>query len=140
MNKRKQCAATAIFNLYQQRIAERITYARSLLKKGFDFEEKEGYQYIRKDAPWPKSEDEMNDLWRKRVKNDWLRLKLAGKDDKSIVDTLGKRYDNSLNSISKVKSNDVFQSFMNAYATAIDPHTNYLGTRASDEFDISMSL
>ena len=29
---------------------------------------------------------------------------------------------------------------MNAYATAIDPHTNYFGVRASEEFDISMRL
>ena len=130
----------AIFNLYQQRIAERFTYARSLLKKGFDFKIRESYQYTRKNAPWPKSEVELNDLWRKRVKNDWLRLKLAGKDNKSIVDTLDKRYDNTLNSLSKVKSEDVFQDFMNAYAMAIDPHTNYFGVRASEEFDISMRL
>lgn len=130
----------AIFNLYQQRIAERIVYARSLLTKGFDFKKKESYQFSRKNASWPKSEDELNDLWRKRVKNDWLRLKLAGKDDKSIVETLGKRYDKSLESLSKVKSEDVFQSFMNAYATSIDPHTNYFGVRASEEFDITMKL
>ena len=37
----------------------------------------------------------MRELWRKRVKNDWLRLKLAGKDDKSIVEMLDKRYLNS---------------------------------------------
>lgn len=130
----------AMFNLSQQRITERFTYARSLLKKGFDFKKKESYQFTRKNAPWPKSADELNDLWRKRVKNDWLRLKLAGKDDKSIADTLGKRYDNSLSSISKAKSEDVFQYFMNAYAMAIDPHTNYFGVRASEEFDISMRL
>ena len=130
----------AIFNLYQQRITERYTYARSLLKKGFDFQKKEGYQFIRKDAPWSKSEDELNDLWRKRVKNDWLRLKLAGKDSKGIVETLDKRYENSLNSVTKIKSEDAFQDFMNAYAMAIDPHTNYLGVRAAEEFDIAMKL
>ena len=130
----------AIFNLYQQRINERLVYARSLLTNGFDFKKKELYQFNRKDAAWPKSEEELNDLWRKRVKNDWLRLKLAGKDDKSIVETLGKRYDNSLKSLSKVKSEDVFQSFMNAFAMSIDPHTNYFGVRASEEFDISMRL
>ena len=129
-----------MFNLYQQRISERLDYARSLLKVGFDFKQNESYQYSRKDAAWPKSTDELNDIWRKRVKNDWLRLKLAGKNDESIVETLGKRYDNSLNSLSKVKSEDVFQSFMNAYATSIDPHTNYLGVRASEEFNISMRL
>ena len=130
----------AIFNLYQQRIAERINYARSLLKKGFNFKRNESYQFIRKDAPWPKSEEELNDLWRKRVKNDWLRLKLANKSDANIVDTLEKRYDNSLNSLSRMKSEDVFQTFMNAYTMAIDPHTNYLGVRASEEFNISMRL
>jgi carboxyl-terminal processing protease len=129
-----------IFNLYQQRISERIAYARSLLKKGFDFRRKESYQYNREKAPWVQSESEMDDLWRKRVKNDWLRLKLAGKDAKSIAETLDKRYENILNSISRVKSEDVFQNFMNAYAMSIDPHTNYFGVRASEDFDISMSL
>ncbi|MGA8863089.1 MAG: carboxy terminal-processing peptidase [Gallionella sp.] len=129
-----------IYNLYQQRIAERYVYARSLLKDGFDFSKKESYQFTRKDAPWAKSESELNEVWRKRVKNDWLRLKLAGKDDKSIAETLDKRYQNSLDNLSKVNSEDVFQEFMNAYAMSIDPHTNYFGVRASEEFDISMKL
>jgi carboxyl-terminal processing protease len=130
----------AIFNLYKQRIAERITYARTLLKQGFDFDKKESYQLEREKEPWPKSEEEMRDLWRKRVKNDWLRLKLAGKDDKSIIETLNKRYDHSLKGVSKLKSEDAFQAFMNAYAMSIDPHTNYFGKRASEDFDISMKL
>lgn len=129
-----------IYNLYQLRIEERYTYARSLLKKGFDFKAEESAQLSRKDAPWAQSTDELNDLWRKRVKSDWLRLKLAGKDSKSIVKTLDKRYSNSLKGLSKVKSEDVFENFMNAYAMAIDPHTNYLGVRSSKEFDIAMKL
>jgi len=130
----------AIFNLYQQRITERFIHARGLLGKGFSFDKNESYQYSRKNSTWPNSADELNDLWRKRVKNDWLRLKLAGKDDKSIRETLTKRYDNSLSRIAKIKSEDAFQYFMNAYAMAIDPHTSYLGVRASEDFDISMRL
>ena len=130
----------AVFNLYKQRIAQRVTYAQSLLKTGFDFDKKEVYQYDREKAAWVKSDDAMQDLWRKRVKNDWLRLKLAGKDDKSIIDVLNKRYDNYLKGVGKLKSDDAFQSFMNAYAMSIDPHTNYFGVRASEDFDISMKL
>jgi len=130
----------AIFNLYAQRVSERIAYARRLLRDGFDFSQKESYQYAREKEIWPESDVEMRNIWRKRVKNDWLNLKLAGKDNQSIVETLGKRYDNSLNSLSRIKSEDAFQTFMNAYATAIDPHTNYFGVRASEEFDISMRL
>ena len=130
----------AIFNLYKQRIAERITYAQSLLKQGFDFTKQDSYQYDREKAPWLKSEDEAHNLWQKRVKNDWLRLKLANKTDKNIVEVLNKRYDNYLKGINKLKGDDAFQSFMNAYAMSIDPHTNYFGVRASEDFDISMKL
>jgi carboxyl-terminal processing protease len=130
----------AIFNLYVQRVSERFAYARSLLKEGFDFRQMERYQYAREKEPWLKSEAEMRDLWRKRVKNDWLRLKLAGKDDRSIVSTLDRRYDNAQRRIGRAKSEDVFQAFMNAYTTSIEPHTNYLGPRATQGFEISMKL
>jgi carboxyl-terminal processing protease len=130
----------AIFNLYEHRAAERFAYARTLLKKGFDFQKIESYQYAREKEAWPKIESEMRELWRKRVKNDWLRLKLAGKGDKSIVEILDKRYDNFLKRIGRVKSADAFQTYMNAYTMAIEPHTNYLGPRAAEDFNISMRL
>ena len=133
-------APFAVYNLYEQRVNDRFNYAESLLAKGFDFTAKEGYQYNRSKAPWAKSDDEIHDLWRKRVKNDYLRLKLAGKDEKTIAATLTKRYDTYISRINKSKSEDVFQIFMDSYAMSIDPHTSYLGPRATEDFDISMKL
>jgi carboxyl-terminal processing protease len=133
-------APFAIYNLYQQRFDQRIAYARELLKTKFDFSADESYQVDREKAAWPKSEDEVRDLWRKRVKNDWLRLKLAGKDDKAIRETLDKRYESYTSRSRKLNNEDVFQIFMNAYAMSIEPHTNYLGPRASESFDIAMRL
>ncbi|WGG52618.1 carboxy terminal-processing peptidase [Rugamonas sp. DEMB1] len=130
----------AVYNLYQQRFNERFGYARELLKTKFDFAVDESYQYDREKAEWPKNEAEMRELWRKRIKNDWLRLKLAGKDDKAIRDTLDKRYDNYMGRSRKLNNEDVFQIFMNAYTMSIEPHTNYLGPRASENFDIAMRL
>lgn len=130
----------AIFNIYQERITDRITYARNLLKDNFDFTVEESYPLARDKGPWPKTSAERDDLWRKRVKNDWLRLKLAGKNDVDIRETLGKRYDNSLARVFKSKPEDVFQTFMAAYTTSVDPHTDYFGAKASAEFDISMKL
>ncbi len=130
----------AVFNLYAKRAIERFTYADSLLKAGFDFQQNESYQYLREKEPWAKSEDEIKELWRKRVKNDWLQLKLAGKDDKKIVETLSKRYENFLKRMSRLKSEDAFQIFMNAYTMTVDPHTNYMVPRTSENFDISMRL
>ncbi len=131
-----------IFNLYERRAVERMVYARRLLhnSKGFDFNSDETLMIDRKDQPWPATEADSLDLWRKRVKNDWLRLKLAGQDDAAIVKVLDKRYDSTSKRIGKITGADAFQAFMNAYTMAIEPHTNYLGPRAAENFDIAMRL
>lgn len=129
-----------IFNVYERRVAERLAYARTLLQKGFDFRSEENLLIDRKGQPWPASEAQLQDLWRKHVKNDWLRLKLAGKDDKSVAAVLDKRYESAFKRLGKVTSADAFQAFMNAYTMAIEPHTNYLGPRAAEDFDIAMRL
>lgn len=130
----------AMFSLFQRRQRERLVYARALLKQNFDFSVPESYLYQRSQENWAPSESEVKDLWRRRVKNDWLRLKLAGKDEATIRTTLEKRYDYALANLKKLKSEDVFQIFMNAYAMSVEPHTNYLGPKAADDFDISMRL
>ncbi|MFN0038564.1 MAG: carboxy terminal-processing peptidase [Burkholderiales bacterium] len=130
----------AMFNLNKQRAAERFAHARALLKTGFDFQQNESYQFAREKEGWPKTEAEMNGLWRKRVKNDWLRLKLAGQDDKNIVDILDKRFDGFRKRLGQTTNADAFQTYMNAYTTAIEPHTNYMGPRAAEDFGISMRL
>ena len=108
-----------IFNLYERRAAERLVYARGFLQKGFDFQSDETLLIDRKGQAWPATEAQLKDLWRKRVKNDWLRLKLAGKDDAGIVKVLDKRYDSAFKRIGKITSADAFQAFMNAYTMAI---------------------
>ena len=130
----------SIFNAYDQRFVDRMNYARNLLKQNFDFTVKEDYPLLRDKSPWLQSEAESDDLWRRRVKGEWLRLKLAGKTDAVIRKTLDKRYQISLERAYKFKSDDVFQSFMDAFTNSVDPHTDYFGARASAEFDISMKL
>jgi len=133
-------APFTIFNLYQRRTGERFAFARSLLKTGFSFASDERFTYVRDKAEWARSEDALSDLWRQRVKNDWLRLKLAGKADAEIRTTLDQRYAQSIKRLDRLKSDDAFQTFMNAYTMTIEPHTGYLGPRASADFDISMRL
>jgi len=140
INNENLSAPFGIYNLYLQRFNERMNYARQLLKTKPDFTLDESIELDREKSPWPKTEDEVRELWRKRVKHDWLRLKLAGKEEKAIRDTLDKRYENYVARYRKLNNEDVFQMFMNAYATAIEPHTNYLGPRSADNFDIAMRL
>ena len=131
--------AWAMFAVYRMRVGERIAYARGLLKGGFDFSGNERYEYDREHAPWAASGAALDTLWKQSVKNDWLRLKLAGKKPEEISKTLDKRYANVLDGVGEIKGEDVFQSFLNAYAASIDPHTDYMTPRSAENFNMQIS-
>jgi carboxyl-terminal processing protease len=129
-----------IFKRYRQRVDERIKFALDAVNKNFNFDLDESYRFDRREDDWSVSKTELDTLWRKRVKNDVLNLKLTSKDNDEIKKTLSDRYERIRTSTFQLNSNDVFQSFINAYTTSIEPHTAYFSPRTSENFDISMRL
>jgi carboxyl-terminal processing protease len=133
--------AFEIFALYQTRVGERAAHARALLNQDiFRFDSDDRWEYDREDAPWATDTAELDRLWQQSVRNDWLRLKLAGKAPEEIRKTLDKRYANMAKSASEMNGADAFQTFLNAYTTSIDPHTDYFNPRAAERFEQTMSL
>ena len=133
----------AIYKVHLERLQSRLQYALSLLEKGvdsFDFTLDEELLVDRENAAWPKNEQELDDLWRKRVKDEVLRLKIAGKEPKAIQELLTKRYKNQLSRLEQTRGEDVFQTYINAFAQSYDPHTQYLSPDNAENFDINMSL
>ena len=134
------------FTLYRRhltRMEERLNYALAELGKGvdeIDFTVDEQLQVDREKAPWAKDRAELDELWRKRVKDEVLRLKIAGKETKDIQELLTKRYKNQLARLKQTRGEDVFQAYINAFATTYDPHTTYLSPDNAENFDINMSL
>jgi carboxyl-terminal processing protease len=132
--------AFEIFRRLQARNRERIQYAIELLGHEPDFTLAETFLFDRDGLPWPANPEELDDLWRKRVKNDALSLRLAGKDWPETQDVLRKRYERVLKRIDQVGPDDVLEIFLNAYSHVFDPHSNYLGPRNTEEYNIAMSL
>jgi carboxyl-terminal processing protease len=132
--------AFVIFRRYQQRSRERMAYAIDLLNKKPDFEVDESFNFDREKEPWPANTAEMNELWRKRVKNDALSLVTAGKQWSDAADILRKRYEHVAKRMDQSKPEDVFEAFMNAFVLSLDPHSNYFSARNSEEYNIQMSL
>ena len=132
-----------IYKRYLDRVKQRLDFALAELNKGvdkIDFTAKETLLIDRKDAPWMKDQAELDDLWRKRVKDEVLRQKIAGKDPKQIQETLTKRYKNQLARLDQTRAEDIFQAYINTFAQSYDPHTNYLSPDNAENFDINMSL
>lgn len=132
-----------IYKRYLDRVKQRLDFALAELNKGvdkIDFTTKETLLIDRKDAPWMKNQAELDDLWRKRVKDEVLRQKIAGKEPKQIQETLIKRYKNQLTRLDQTRAEDIFQAYINTFAQSYDPHTNYLSPDNAENFDINMSL
>jgi len=134
-------ATHEIFALYKTRVAERVERIRALLNEDiFDFSSDERWYYDRKDAQWAADQAELDALWRQVVRNDWLRLKLAGKEPDAIRQTLDKRYVNMGKSIAALNEEDAFSSLINAYTATVDPHTSYFNPRQAKLFNQRMAL
>ena len=133
--------AYEIFNLNLQRRLERYEYALSLLEKeSFDFTKDEVYNFDREEAAWPKDIEELNALWRLKVKYDALNLTLADKKWPKIQKVLGKRYRYAIKRLKQSESEDVFQVVMNSFARVVEPHTSYLSPRNAEKFQMDMNL
>ena len=129
-----------MFNRFQIRNRERVSYALQLLKAEPDYTVDESFEFDRAKAQWAKTPEELNEIWRKRVKNDALSLMLTEKTWPEARDILQKRYERVLKRTEQVTSDDIFEVFMNAFAHVFDPHSSYFSPRNSEEYRIQMSL
>lgn len=132
--------AYLIFARYQQRNRERVQHALALLDTEPDFSLNESFEFDRESAPWANDSSELNELWRKRVKNDAISLLLTNKTWAEARDVLRTRYERVLKRADQVKPEEVFELFLNAYARTFDPHSSYFSPRNSEEYKIQMSL
>ncbi len=133
-----------IFNRFRTRQVQRLNYMIERIEAGtgvMDFEENESLQIERKNLPWLQTMAELEDLWRKQVKNDVLNLKLGGETAEAEIEkTLLKRYKNRLNQVLKINEEDVFQVYIDALTHTFDPHTEYFSPHLWENFNIRMSL
>lgn len=129
-----------MFSIYRTRVRERFQFALTLLEEQPDLTVEEEYEFDRTESPWAKTSAELDEIWRKRVKNDVLNLALADKPWEDSREVLQKRYARYLKRMDQLKSDDVFETFMNAFAHTLDPHSSYLSPRNSEEYRIMMSL
>jgi len=132
--------AFQLFGLYREKALKRLSSIEKTFEEGFDFEKEESYETDGDKLEWASSYDELNNRWRKLLKNQALNLKISGKDWDSSVELLTNRYQRVEKAIYQYKSEDVFQLYMNSFTSAFDPHTSYFSPIAKENFQIEMSL
>jgi carboxyl-terminal processing protease len=151
--------AQVVFAIFKNRVTNRVAYVNQLLDKGIDTDTAETYRWKRETAPWPAGQAEWDDLWRKKVKNDYVaRLAAieAGENDTetegtnvvaktakilSPIEFVHERYKQyQLLIESNLDNEALLQRYLSAFTHSYDPHSDYLSPRGVEDFDINMSL
>ena len=143
LRKGNLAPAYEMWNRYQDRWIARLTKVIDVLEEGiddYDFTTDEEFLLDRSDSPWATSDEQLDELWKKRIKLSVLNLRLADKEHDKIQETLLKRYQNQLRMTSQTRREDVYQLYINSFTETYDPHTQYFSPRNTENFNINMSL
>jgi len=163
--------ACEIFNRFMERLQQRVTFVDELLKtEKFKFDADERILISRKEQPYPKDINEAKQLWRERLRFEYLQEKLTkieakkqadsktaaqkseGKaaeknlaakpksETEEIVETLAHNYHLHLRNFTDWNNDDVLQVYLDTLAHVYDPHSDYMGAAHLDSFAISMNL
>lgn len=139
LNNGDLTAAYDMYNTFRKRYRERSAYIDKLLAKpSFDFTVDESFNTDRKKIAWARNSEELNEIWRKLLKNEALELRLTGKADSTAITLLRDRYKNRERNLGRFRSEQVFQMYMNAFCEVLDPHTRYFSPTDSDRFKQDM--
>ncbi|MGM0783490.1 carboxy terminal-processing peptidase [Halomonas faecis] len=134
--------AYALYRRYHERAETRYEWLLARIDEGLTltFDSDDRLETDRSDAPWATNEAELDELWRKRLKNAALTLDISGQSRDEIEANLRQRYEGQLTRLEQTNGGDVFGLFMAAVTGSIDPHTQYLSPHQGESFDIQMRL
>lgn len=134
-----------IFNIFKYRYLTRLNKNISLLEdqsSTFNLDTNQTISYDIESKDWMSSTQEANEYWKRRL-TDLLIRQFLNDEDENLEDAkevLIKRFKNQLRLINQRDSQDIFQIYVNAFASLFDPHTSYFSPRTNENFQINMSL
>jgi len=128
--------AFVIYKRYLERLKARVNDVDKLLAVEHDFEKEESLELRRSKKPWPNTVEELNELWRKRIKSDLLQGRLQDEDIEMVTERLKKRYSRLLKSMEELEGDEILQIYLSAIGAAYDPHSNYMSPPDAENFQI----
>lgn len=129
-----------IVNTFSMRFHKINSNINKIINAKHDFSIDEYMLIDRKNTAYAKNQHELNERWRKRIKFQLLQLKSSIDDMDKARRKLTKRYQLVSLRHKELDSNDVYASFLSSFATALDPHSDYLAAEQLEDFQIRTRL
>lgn len=149
--------AFVAYNNLVEKVKLREEYAKNVVKKGFDFNENEDYEFDRSKIDWSDSEKELDAIWEKKLKNDILTFKMmdkissdTGKENNESTPKVSVQLTPEERTLKRLKtyrlyledneSIDVLEIFLSTLAKLYDPHSSYMSPKSEEDFNTQMQL
>jgi carboxyl-terminal processing protease len=143
-----------VFERFLQRVSQRVAYVQAHVNDQFDFTLDEDLTIDRSEAPWPSTTQDLDDLWRRRIKDHLLVEAILAEevaekeeDDSRFKDDtissqmrIQRRYEQYLRFYQSYDIADIMEGFLTAMLQTQDPHSTYLNWRSLEDFNIAMRL
>jgi carboxyl-terminal processing protease len=134
--------AYKVYERLVARIAERVKLVEELVDAKHDFTVKEYLETDPDAVDYARSDEEMRERWRKRVKFELLMQRIGEKPvpeadaKKKVLD----RYQGLLKRWKQVDGADLLEFYLTDLAVSIDPHSAYMSPNTLDDFEIAIRL
>jgi len=136
----KSAAGFAIYNQFLRRAREKMRFMKATADTvRFDFSRPETLDLDRKNDPWPTDRQQLQALWKKELKYQWLNMKYSEGSGTAIRAELSKTFSSRLRLLYQQKPDDAFQAYLYAVTTSFDPHTSYFSPDEFENFQIDLS-
>ncbi|MEY2986752.1 MAG: hypothetical protein RJB13_273 [Pseudomonadota bacterium] len=129
-----------IYSLYLRRMDESLATIGEVLKTPMDFSIDETLETDRQKIGWSMSVEERRERWRKLLKFTALNMRETEKNWTVISNRITKRYALFKKTMQEKTSDEVHALFLNAFATSLDPHSQFMAPQDQDEFRVAFSL
>lgn len=132
--------AYRVFDRFLQRVKQRTDLAHKLIDQDHDFTVQEKMVTDADALDWARTEAEIQERWRKRIKHDVVTLLLDDKPMDEIRDRLHKRYRNVERTWKQTEDIEKLELYLTGLTQSLDPHSSYMSPQTLEDFRISMEL
>jgi len=132
--------AYLVFQRFLERIDERVKLVDELLPLPQDFTVDEDMITDPDKLSYAKTNADVRDIWRKRIKYDLLVLKSDKTEGQEAIDKLSRRYHSFAKRMHQTDNDELLEMFLTSLTTSYDPHTTYMSPGSLENFEIMMRL
>ena len=132
--------AYEVYDRFLERVDERIPIVEELLNSKLDFNQKESIVIDRDIAVWAKTQDEVRDKWKKRIKYDLLVQKMEKIAPEEARKKLLRRYTSFAKRMHQMNADELLETYLSSLTSSLDPHTSFMSPGTLENFEITMRL